>query len=385
MKVKRSSGCNISYLFISIMIQTIIFSEVCGQSISVSGKITSNRYPIQNASVTFIDNSDTTNKISTLTDNAGIYQIVLVSSVELNSNSIPDKFELVQNYPNPFSTSTAIPYRINQQSEITITIYDILGRKVRSYPVGVQRAGNHNLIWDGRDDFGARVASGIYFYMIQSKGESRVKKMIFTGNGNNAVMIPNLQASTPYSCLNKANKTEGNVFTIRVGNTGATTPLVVPEEFERVAIQNGTTIDLSVAYIPLTFDFDSLHQVISGYGAASPWYLPVATDSEIENAFGTDDGQIGLSIYRITVEADSNLWSKWVPSTKNAQDMGAIIIASPWYAPGSLTEFRDGKTRIQLDKYTEYAAHLSRMNLMRAIGRTGALLKCSLLLKTMPV
>ena len=108
-----------------------------------------------------------------------------------------------------------------------------------------------------------------------------------------------------------------------------------------------------------TIYMDSELQVISGFGAASPWYLPVATESEIESAFGSTDGQIGLSIYRITVEADSNLWAKWVPSTLQAQNLGAIIIASPWYAPGTLSEFRDGETRIQLDKYDEYIDHLN--------------------------
>jgi glucuronoarabinoxylan endo-1,4-beta-xylanase len=110
---------------------------------------------------------------------------------------------------------------------------------------------------------------------------------------------------------------------------------------------------------PAAIDLSTTHQKISGFGAASPWYLPVATDSEIESAFGMDDGEIGFSIYRITVEADSSLWSNWVPSTKRAQDMGARIIASPWYAPDDITEFRDGETRIQLDKYADYIDHLN--------------------------
>ena len=72
-------------------------------------------------------------------------------------------------------------------------------------------------------------------------------------------------------------------------------------------MQNDTTINISVTYIPLaTFNFDSLHDIIRGYGAASPWYLPVATDSEIESAFGTEDSQIGLTIYRITGYTVSN-------------------------------------------------------------------------------
>jgi glucuronoarabinoxylan endo-1,4-beta-xylanase len=110
---------------------------------------------------------------------------------------------------------------------------------------------------------------------------------------------------------------------------------------------------------PAVIDLVTTHQKIAGFGAASPWYLPVATDSEIESAFGMDDGEIGFSIYRITVEADSSLWSKWVPATKQALDMGAKIIASPWYAPDDITEFRNNETRIQLDKYGDYIDHLN--------------------------
>jgi glucuronoarabinoxylan endo-1,4-beta-xylanase len=109
----------------------------------------------------------------------------------------------------------------------------------------------------------------------------------------------------------------------------------------------------------VNIDLNTSNQTIRGFGAATPWYLPTATDSEIESAFGTGDGQIGLTILRLTVEPSSSNWSKWVPSAKKAYQMGAKIIASPWYAPSSLTEFRDGETRIQLDKYDEYIDHLN--------------------------
>jgi glucuronoarabinoxylan endo-1,4-beta-xylanase len=109
----------------------------------------------------------------------------------------------------------------------------------------------------------------------------------------------------------------------------------------------------------VNIDLNTTHQIIRGFGAATPWYLPVATDSEIESAFGTGDGQIGLSILRITVERYRSGWSKYLRSTKKAQDMGAIIIASPWHAPSNLVEYRNGENRIKLDKYDEYAAHLN--------------------------
>ncbi len=354
------------HFFLFIFIQVMLFSTVYSQTVSISGKISSNRIPIRNASVTFIDMADTTRKISTLTDNSGRYQIDLITSAVSESNSIAEKLELAYNYPNPFSSSTAIPYKLNKRSDITITIYNVLGREVRKFTFGTQRVGEYNVIWDGRDQLGTQAAKGVYFYKIQSHGESLVKKMIFDPNGNNSLVISNFHSQTFNSSFNKINETgiaEGNVFAIKVKNTNTTSPLLVPREIENVTIQNDTTIDFSVTYIPLaTCNFDSLHQVIRGYGAASPWYLPVPTDSEIESAFGTDDGQIGLTIYRITLESNSNLWAKWVPPTKKAHQMGAKIIAAPWYAPSDMVETVNGLSRVKYDKYEEYAAHLNSFN-----------------------
>lgn len=361
--LNRFYGNSGKVLFISIIIQVILFSHVYSQSISVCGRITSGRLPIHDASVTIIGHEDTTKKITALTDVLGYYEIDYLTSVELELNDIPSEFELGQNYPNPFSASTTIPFKLNERSDIDVTIYDLLGREIQNFTIGSQAAGMHSIHWDGKNTFGQNVASGVYFYKLQSNGKSLFKKMILLHHSNAHFNNPNLSQPAFSSSLHNISNTgnaEGVCFTIRVENTSTTSPLIVPQEIENITIQNDTTINFSVTYIPLaTFDFDSLHQVISGYGAASPWYLPVATNSEIESAFGTDDSQIGFTIYRITVEADSNRWGKWVPSTRRAQDMGAKIIASPWYAPGDLTEIRNGEVRIKLDKYDEYATHLN--------------------------
>jgi glucuronoarabinoxylan endo-1,4-beta-xylanase len=95
------------------------------------------------------------------------------------------------------------------------------------------------------------------------------------------------------------------------------------------------------------------------------------TLSEVESAFGTANGQIGYSILRITVEPDSNLWSKYLPSVKKAQDMGAIVIASPWYAPTNMVEQVNNISRVRYDMYGAYAAHLNSFTrYMKANGVT---------------
>ncbi len=82
----------------------------------------------------------------------------------VNPAGTPSSFALLQNYPNPFNPSTTIRYDLPAQSEVTIIVYDILGRAVRHLVREVQPAGSHAVPWDANNDSGARVASGVYFY-----------------------------------------------------------------------------------------------------------------------------------------------------------------------------------------------------------------------------
>ena len=80
---------------------------------------------------------------------------------------------LSQNYPNPFNSSTIIEYNLPTASEVTIDIYDILGRRVETLVQGEQAAGSHQALWNASD-----AASGIYFYKIQSGDRINTRKMI---------------------------------------------------------------------------------------------------------------------------------------------------------------------------------------------------------------
>ncbi|MBK7259211.1 MAG: T9SS type A sorting domain-containing protein [Ignavibacteriae bacterium] len=76
----------------------------------------------------------------------------------------PLRFALLQNYPNPFNPVTTIRYELPAQSEVTITVYDVLGRAVRHRIREVQPAGSHTVLWHADTDAGGSVASGVYFY-----------------------------------------------------------------------------------------------------------------------------------------------------------------------------------------------------------------------------
>jgi photosystem II stability/assembly factor-like uncharacterized protein len=79
------------------------------------------------------------------------------------------------NYPNPFKDATTIRLSLAEAMEVTLTIYDLAGRRVRSLAAGRMAAGVHDFGWDGRNDAGRRVASGVYFVRLESQGGSTAR------------------------------------------------------------------------------------------------------------------------------------------------------------------------------------------------------------------
>ena len=93
------------------------------------------------------------------------------------------KNALFQNYPNPFSLETWIPYRLTVPSLGRINIYDVTGHQVRTLRIGMQREGNYvnqeyAAYWDGRDEIGESVAAGLYFYQLETDGFSETRRMV---------------------------------------------------------------------------------------------------------------------------------------------------------------------------------------------------------------
>jgi hypothetical protein len=87
-------------------------------------------------------------------------------------------YELFQNYPNPFNPSTIISYALPRASFVTIKIYDMLGREVKTLVNSEQNAGILNVQWNGENDFGSKVSSGAYIFMIKTGDFFQAKKMI---------------------------------------------------------------------------------------------------------------------------------------------------------------------------------------------------------------
>jgi hypothetical protein len=103
-----------------------------------------------------------------------------------DAEEVPRTFVLEQNYPNPFNPSTEIRFGLPQQSDVTLTVFNIVGQIVATPVQGVRGAGYHNVVWDGTGESGSRVASGVYFYRLEARpvdggsaqGFTQIRKMV---------------------------------------------------------------------------------------------------------------------------------------------------------------------------------------------------------------
>ncbi len=96
----------------------------------------------------------------------------------IGERTLPQQFN-ISSYPNPFNPSTTIEYSMPQQSEVSLMIYDILGRQVQTLVSTNLSAGGYNVIWDGKDLSGKQVAGGMYFARLQTREYSRVIKLVY--------------------------------------------------------------------------------------------------------------------------------------------------------------------------------------------------------------
>ena len=95
-----------------------------------------------------------------------------------DARAIPTEFDLAQNFPNPFNPTTTITFAVPKAGDVTLAIYNLRGRLVRTLAEGPLAAGQHKVVWDGNDSRGLRVASGIYVYRLEANEFVESKKLI---------------------------------------------------------------------------------------------------------------------------------------------------------------------------------------------------------------
>ena len=110
------------------------------------------------------------------------YLVYISEHADFKVPFVPEKFAIAPNYPNPFNPTTTIqfdlPYGLNIY-DVNVTIYNMLGQKIKSLYSGQLEAGSrYKFIWDARNDKGHKVSSGIYFYQVKAGSFVDTKKMI---------------------------------------------------------------------------------------------------------------------------------------------------------------------------------------------------------------
>jgi hypothetical protein len=95
-----------------------------------------------------------------------------------STNSAPREFDSFRSYPNPFNPTTQIAFVLDHQQHVTVELFDVLGRRVRRLVCGNMPVGHHSIRWDGRDEVGQNVCSGIYFCRMTVGNATVTKKLV---------------------------------------------------------------------------------------------------------------------------------------------------------------------------------------------------------------
>ena len=106
------------------------------------------------------------------------YEFETATSIEPKAVALrPESMKLEQNYPNPFNSQTTISYILMKDEYVEVTVYNLNGLKVKVLKSTVEPKGNHSVVWDGTDESGIMVASGLYYYQLKTKNEILTKRM----------------------------------------------------------------------------------------------------------------------------------------------------------------------------------------------------------------
>jgi len=116
-------------------------------------------------------------------DDFTIEEVTLIAtSIETHPTPVAiigSDFQLANNYPNPFNPQTIIEFKVPHNGQVTLNIYNMLGQRIRTLLNETRPAGTYKILWDGRDDFGRVVATGVYLYQLRGDNALITKKMTF--------------------------------------------------------------------------------------------------------------------------------------------------------------------------------------------------------------
>ena len=184
MRSKLVTGAKLQLACLLILCTSAAGIEVTGTigtRVRVVGPPYSRVIGVEGASIRFISESNPGESYSDSTDIEGRFLIDLDdpdTAVESENSAKPVVFRLNQNYPNPFNPGTVISYELLRAVNARVVIYNSIGQRMRSLVDEYQEHGSHAAIWDGRDDEGRPLASGVYIYRMTAGWFSETRKMV---------------------------------------------------------------------------------------------------------------------------------------------------------------------------------------------------------------
>ena len=167
------------------------FADGISRDLTNSG--TGTTYNSDNLSVVTVDNEGILTAVNdgvttVIVNNNGVSNVVKITvkitdsttSIPVDGLILPKGFYLFQNYPNPFNNSTTIKFNLPKSDNVTLCIYNIMGQLVRKiYDNQLLQAGSNEIVWDGLNEQGMQVSTGIYLYRFEMSDQVFSKKMIF--------------------------------------------------------------------------------------------------------------------------------------------------------------------------------------------------------------
>ncbi len=185
---------------------------------------------VAGAEIGFTNESDPQEIFSTVTDGQGNYEIDLdaPTTVGNDDRAKPISFKLNQNYPNPFNPGTVISYQLPEAVPVRLDIYNSLGQRVRTLVDDWQEAGPHGWVWDGRDDSGRGLASGVYLYRLKAGSFTESRKMVLVdgiSSGFPEAVLPGLSGLSGAPASRKPEKNLPGGFSDRDLVEGELQPL----------------------------------------------------------------------------------------------------------------------------------------------------------------
>ena len=221
---------------LNIRIRTIIFTFIMSikivcignaETVTLFGSVNDNWWaPVSDATIAVVYDG---REVQVNTDEKGQYEVIL-KDIQTSINSSvnnPVNFTLYQNFPNPFNPTTTIHFILSNQEYVRLNIYNITGQLVRRLVDEKREAGTHYVMWDGTDDSGIHVSTGVYFYRVEVGKAVQTRKMVLLDGGSNS-------NNNIFGLSNRASKpSAGNAIQITIsietlGHYPMTETVIVP-------------------------------------------------------------------------------------------------------------------------------------------------------------